>query len=229
MWVDNNSDGVTQSGELKSLNSLSITKIDLQATTGVGIDNGNVLGLTSTYQTSDGATHAAADVWFATDKSNGAVSSAALDNSTVDKAIASLGSSVIAAESTAGVNPAVSIVNPADGQALLGTMQAPVSLEAKTDLRSQVSGLVQAIGSFASASGVGSAASAAGLDTSVGESQNSNAASMVVVSMADVMKQFDVNGNLVANTPSSAASTIKLEIAGIVDPSKSGFLATGGK
>ncbi len=36
---------------------------------GTTIQNGNLLGLTSTYTTSDGATHAMADVWFAKDTS----------------------------------------------------------------------------------------------------------------------------------------------------------------
>ena len=35
---------------------------------GTGRDNGNLLGLTSTYQTTDGASHAVADVWFTADK-----------------------------------------------------------------------------------------------------------------------------------------------------------------
>ncbi len=30
------------------------------------VNNGNILGLSSTFETADGATHAAADVWFAT-------------------------------------------------------------------------------------------------------------------------------------------------------------------
>ncbi len=55
-------------GELKTLASLGIAKINAQATAGAGTDNGNLLGLTSTYETTDGATHAAADVWFVTDR-----------------------------------------------------------------------------------------------------------------------------------------------------------------
>jgi hypothetical protein len=40
----------------------------LHTQAGVAKDSGNVLGLTSTYQTTDGASHAAADVWFVADK-----------------------------------------------------------------------------------------------------------------------------------------------------------------
>jgi hypothetical protein len=65
VWTDGNSDGVSGAGELKSLDALGITQISLTTSTGTAVDNGNVLGLVSSYQTSDGANHAAADVWFA--------------------------------------------------------------------------------------------------------------------------------------------------------------------
>jgi hypothetical protein len=68
VWVDSNSDGISQAGEMKSLASLNITKIDLQTTASSAMDNGNLVGLTSSYQTSDGVNHAAADVWFVADK-----------------------------------------------------------------------------------------------------------------------------------------------------------------
>ncbi|MBI2732870.1 MAG: hypothetical protein HYX44_06090 [Aquabacterium sp.] len=65
VWVDANSDGITQSGELHSLASLGIIELDLHAQHGSTRDNGNLLGLVSDYKTSDGHTHAMADVWFA--------------------------------------------------------------------------------------------------------------------------------------------------------------------
>jgi len=68
VWVDSNSDGVSQTEELKTLSSLAIDSISTTAQTGVAKDNGNLLGLTSTYQTTDGQSHAAADVWFVADK-----------------------------------------------------------------------------------------------------------------------------------------------------------------
>jgi hypothetical protein len=70
VWVDANSDGASRSSELKTLASLGIVQIDLEATAGTGTDNGNVVGLTSTYETSDGNTHAAADVWFVADRNS---------------------------------------------------------------------------------------------------------------------------------------------------------------
>jgi hypothetical protein len=68
VWVDANSDGRTGTGELKSLEQLNISSISAVAEVNLSKDNGNLIGLTSTYQTTDGATHAAADVWFVADK-----------------------------------------------------------------------------------------------------------------------------------------------------------------
>ena len=67
VWVDGNSDGVTEQGELKTLADLKISQLSLTTTTEISQDHGNLLGLNSSYQTTDGATHAAADVWFQVD------------------------------------------------------------------------------------------------------------------------------------------------------------------
>jgi hypothetical protein len=68
VWVDGNSDGITQSGELRSLDSLGVTKLDLAATASATKNNGNIEGLVSNYETVNGAKHAMADVWFVADK-----------------------------------------------------------------------------------------------------------------------------------------------------------------
>jgi hypothetical protein len=67
VWVDANQDGKTDTGELKTLEELGITSLDLRAQAGTEMDNGNMLGLVSGYTTKDGAEHAMADVWFAKD------------------------------------------------------------------------------------------------------------------------------------------------------------------
>jgi hypothetical protein len=66
VWQDANSDGQTQQGELKSLSSLGITELNLDAQATGTSNNGNVIGLESSYQTQDGQTHAMADVWLVT-------------------------------------------------------------------------------------------------------------------------------------------------------------------
>jgi len=68
VWVDANSDGVTETGELKTLQDLGIQSISAVADVNLSKDNGNLIGLTSSYQTTDGASHAAADVWFVADR-----------------------------------------------------------------------------------------------------------------------------------------------------------------
>jgi len=65
VWIDGNADGVSGAGEVKSLAQLNITQLSLNAQTGTDTNNGNLLGLTANYQTMDGVSHAAADVWFA--------------------------------------------------------------------------------------------------------------------------------------------------------------------
>jgi hypothetical protein len=68
VWVDSNSDAQTGGGELKSLSDLNIVQLNLNAYTTRDSSQGNLIGLTSSYQTSDGLLHAAADVWFVVDK-----------------------------------------------------------------------------------------------------------------------------------------------------------------
>ena len=65
VWVDGNLDGATQAGELHSLASLGIVSMGLQAQIGTQLDNGNTLGLTSSWTGADGQQHAMADVFFA--------------------------------------------------------------------------------------------------------------------------------------------------------------------
>jgi hypothetical protein len=66
-WLDGNSDGVSQEGELVDLASLGIVSIDLSVQAGTEMNNGNWLGLESNFTTQDGQTHDIADVWLRTD------------------------------------------------------------------------------------------------------------------------------------------------------------------
>ncbi len=96
VWVDENSDGVTQSGELHSLDSLGIAQMDLAATSAAIQDNGNIEGLISSYQTTDGSTHEMADVWFVADKNE------QTDDARVIPPVVSTATSSAAARSEAG-------------------------------------------------------------------------------------------------------------------------------
>ena len=64
VWVDANGNGVTDEGELKSLQELGIVSLKLNAQASYMQQNGNTLGLISEYTTADGKTHQMVDVWL---------------------------------------------------------------------------------------------------------------------------------------------------------------------
>jgi hypothetical protein len=64
VWVDDNSDGISEAAELHTLDSLHIRAISTVAVQGSDVQFGNKLGLTSTWLRDDGVNMASADVWF---------------------------------------------------------------------------------------------------------------------------------------------------------------------
>ena len=64
VWVDANSDGVTDAGELKTLADAHIASINLHHDSSSVQQNGNVVQMASTFTTTDGAVHTVADVGF---------------------------------------------------------------------------------------------------------------------------------------------------------------------
>lgn len=70
MWIDSNSDGISQSSELYTLASLQIAKIDLNAQQSSGSREGNSILYTGSYELQNGARHEVAAVGFATDRTN---------------------------------------------------------------------------------------------------------------------------------------------------------------
>jgi hypothetical protein len=73
VWADQNGDGITNAGEIVSLNSLGITSLSLSSTASAEVNNGNLIGLMGSYTKSDGTTHTMGDVWFQTDSSGAKV------------------------------------------------------------------------------------------------------------------------------------------------------------
>ena len=67
VWVDANHDGKTDAGELKTLEELGVASLSLAAQKSELVDHGNLIGLISSYTTTDGKEHQMADVWFAKD------------------------------------------------------------------------------------------------------------------------------------------------------------------
>jgi hypothetical protein len=66
VWVDANSNGVTDAGELRTLAEAHIASINLAANHNSVQQNGNVVQAFSTYTTTDGSTHEVADVGLQT-------------------------------------------------------------------------------------------------------------------------------------------------------------------
>ena len=65
VWQDLNQDGVSQDGEMLSLDALGISSISLNSTVVDEWDNGNFISDTSTFTYDDGSTGIIEDVWFA--------------------------------------------------------------------------------------------------------------------------------------------------------------------
>jgi len=96
LWVDTNSDGITDAGELHNLSDFGITSLNLAYTQTDTLDNGNLLALSSSYTTADGQSHDMADVWFRRDTGEGSVSELSADD-----LLAAPGESLLASTSTA--------------------------------------------------------------------------------------------------------------------------------
>jgi hypothetical protein len=70
IWIDRNSDGHTDTGELVSLDSAGIVSLKLGAKSSTATENGNKIGLVSSYTHADGSSGTMADVWFRTKSTN---------------------------------------------------------------------------------------------------------------------------------------------------------------
>ena len=66
VWRDKNADGVSQKREIKPLDAYGITRLDVTPEVSSKIDQGNLIGLVSKYDTKAGDSLEMADVWFET-------------------------------------------------------------------------------------------------------------------------------------------------------------------
>jgi len=64
VWKDANQNGVTDAGELSSLADNGVVALNLSAQASTATDNGNLLGLVSSFEKADGSSHEMVDVWF---------------------------------------------------------------------------------------------------------------------------------------------------------------------
>jgi hypothetical protein len=65
VWADTNMDGVSQAGELHSLQQVGVESLSLDALSSTQTENGNLFAMTSSWTGKDGKVHDMADVWFA--------------------------------------------------------------------------------------------------------------------------------------------------------------------
>ena len=65
LWVDADSDGQTDAGELRGLIDMGVASLDLGHVLSGQTDNGNALALVGSYTTTEGASREMVDVWFA--------------------------------------------------------------------------------------------------------------------------------------------------------------------
>ena len=217
VWVDGNSDGLTGVGELRTLDSLGIKKLNLNAAVGTDKDNGNLLGLVASYETTAGATHAAADVWFAADK-GGAQAQAG----TLDAAIAALNG-----------NMAPELQMAAESAPTLQTISLPVltqgttltSADAKNNLTDRVSSMAQAMTAFNYPSDTSNAMAIPTINAATNPVQPTIPTLAAVAAMVDVMKQFDSHGSQTAVSMAVAPSTNQsLTLPGLKNPDIGGTL-----
>jgi hypothetical protein len=67
VWIDRNSNGMTDAGELSTLTEKGIASLSLKANSASEINNGNLVGLMGSYTNTAGDKHVMGDVWFAVD------------------------------------------------------------------------------------------------------------------------------------------------------------------
>ncbi len=220
IWIDSNSDGVSGAGETKTLAELGIAKINLNATVGTATDNGNILGLTSSYETTDGVIHDAADVWFLAKRT-----SVAAVSDSVDSAIAALNPSV--PTPTLAVDP----VAVPQG-ATVAPVQSPQAVESApltSALRVQVSGMAQVLGSFVEAESLPPEALAGASVDQVPVPLRSPVA-LAASSLADAMKQFDLDGSVLAGPAAlGVPTTANLKLTGMQPPHAGDVLLAAGE
>jgi hypothetical protein len=133
VWVDANSDGVTEAGELKTLTDVGVQAIQLQHDNAQTEQNGNVLQGYSSFTTTDGQSHQIVDAWLQTSTSAAGAATFNLGNAKADTLDLNLSDVLKTAANTAGQH-VVQVTGDANDtvnlSSLLDTGAAPGSWQA---------------------------------------------------------------------------------------------------
>jgi hypothetical protein len=215
VWVDADSDGISDTGEVQKLSSLGITGISVHADVTSTLDNGNTIGLTSSYQTADGAQHLAGDVWFAAQDVITTADAAALSTATV----AALSTDQLSALTAAPVN---ALTNGAACEA----KQEDAIVES-TGLAKRTSALADAISAF-DVVATPKAVTTATLNVAAdGNGASLRSASLAVGNLVQQMRSFEAQAAQSAGGPSSISNAAVSRLAstqaaplGLIDPLK---------
>jgi hypothetical protein len=236
VWVNTGPAGTANQGELLSLSQLGIVSLNLSTSNQVSQDNGNIVGLSSSYTTATGATGKMADVWFVS-SGNPAANASEVASLTIPEA-ASLSTAQVSAftssEIRALTTSSIAALSTADVHALSATQlgaltSTQVQALSKTDLavlspqqlaalgetatagdgalRGRVSRLTQAIVSFHQASAQDTVLTGTGQDAIQGTPGSAlSSNSMAVSRLVGAMKRYEDSANLLNRQPSTLAA-----------------------
>jgi len=206
--------------------------LNLNAQASSTLDNGNVIGLTSTFTTADGQTHALDDVWFRT----AAASATGITPTTTGAPATPVAPATSVANVTTAADASAASLTGISTSALSAlTASEPKALRPAAGLQSAVSNLVQAMNSSIQSdlSDHGLLGDQHTTTTNPADLASDGPNTAMVSSLVSVMSQFDANGQLTsAAAPSSAATqaptqTAVAKLKALDDPSAMGFLTAG--
>jgi hypothetical protein len=182
---------------------LRITEINLRTSVNDEINQGNLIGLTSNYQTSDGMVHAAADVWFVADKVTAGFVDAETQVHQVDLAIAAL------VEPGAGNFESITTISSTSVEFREVEKTTEVTPnEQLSNLRTRVSSLTQALGAFEKIGIENNANSELSFYKTDRDSQATSTSMTAVTSMFEVMQKFGKDGGLAQKTEIATSLTV---------------------
>ena len=229
VWVGESTNGAVQGGQLESLDSLGIVQLNLSYASDPTMNNGNIVGMVSSFVTSNGQTHEMADVWFQTSS----VQQTNPASSLVTNSIAALTTSQVVSLTTGGQVAALVSAQVSGLTVSQITALSPLQVASQNgtaSLQTQVGGLVQAMGQFSQMQSTGSSSSGINL-LNTQSTVNSGIMTANLSSIAATLQQFDINGatGATSHVMTAIATSNQLNPLTQNTQSSNSILITGGK